>query len=273
MKNAIHMLASSSNRQMNSFVITTEGGKVIVIDGGYREDALDFLEKLRKITGSEKPHVDAWFLTHSHSDHVEAFLEIVEKYSDMVDYDVVYYNFPSAQFLGREDKDAERTAREFASDLHLFVKKACIVSGGDHYDVGDASFDILYTADFEFTHNVCNNSGIMMIMNLGGKKTMFAADCGIEAGEKVLRLYGNDVLKCDICQMAHHGQNGCDKPFYEAVRPEICLWCTPQWLWDNDAGQGYNTYIFKTIVVRGWMEELGVKQNYVTKDGDCVCLL
>ena len=71
----------------------------------------------------------------------------------------------------------------------------------------------------------------------------------------------------DICQMAHHGQNGATKEFYEAVRPEVCFWCAPNWLWDNNAGKGFNTHIWKTVEVRGWMEELGVKQNIVLKDG------
>ena len=34
MKNSIHMLASVDGGQMNSFIVTTEGGAVIVIDGG-----------------------------------------------------------------------------------------------------------------------------------------------------------------------------------------------------------------------------------------------
>ena len=33
MKNSIHMLAGVDGGQMNSFIITTEGGHVIVLDG------------------------------------------------------------------------------------------------------------------------------------------------------------------------------------------------------------------------------------------------
>ena len=67
--------------------------------------------------------------------------------------------------------------------------------------------------------------------------------------------------------MAHHGQNGVKKDFYETVAPTACLWCTPKWLWDNDAGRGYNTHGWKTIEVQGWMEELGVKEHYVLMNG------
>ena len=103
---------------------------------------------------------------------------------------------------------------------------------------------------------------------------MFTGDCGVEAGLKILERYGDSgILKCDICQMAHHGQEGCSREFYEAVSPTECLWCTPDWLWNNDRGNGFNTHFYKTVEVRGWMEEIGVKKNYVTMNGTQVCRL
>lgn len=39
MKNTVYMLDSISGDQMNSFIITTSDGHVIVIDGGYAVDA------------------------------------------------------------------------------------------------------------------------------------------------------------------------------------------------------------------------------------------
>jgi hypothetical protein len=96
---------------------------------------------------------------------------------------------------------------------------------------------------------------------------MFTGDAGVEAGEKALRIYGGSgLLKCDMCQMAHHGQNGCDRPFYEAVSPDVCIWATPSWVWSNVNGTGN----LRTLEVRAWMEELGVKQNYVSWNGTAV---
>lgn len=274
MKNAIHMLKSVTNTQMNSFIITCESGHVIVIDGGWREDAEYFIGYLKEICGMEIPKIDAWFLTHAHSDHVNLFFEILDKHENELQVEKIYYHFPSVQFLAKEDKDAAATATEFYGYLPRFASKACIVSGGDTYKVGDAEFEILYSPDDSFRKNVCNNSSIVFKMTLGGKSVMFTGDCGVEAGEKLLTMYKDSgKLKSDMCQMAHHGQNGCDKPFYEAVSPKICFWCTPDWLWNNDAGRGYNTHCFKTIIVRGWMKELGVEKNYVIKDGTQVCYL
>ena len=74
-------------------------------------------------------------------------------------------------------------------------------------------------------------------------------------------------MKADYVQMAHHGQHGVTKEFYEAVAPTGCFWCAPDWLWNNDAGLGYNTHCFKTVEVQGWMEELGVKEHYILMNG------
>lgn len=275
MKNAIHLLHSQTPIQMESFIITTESGKIIAIDGGHREDARYFVDYLKKLTGEIKPRIDAWFLTHSHKDHVGAFFEVVQNMSDEIEIGKVYYNFPSVQFLLRgRDRSAAETANEFYSLLPLFADKTCIVSGGDTYEIGEAKFEILYTTDSEIISNVTNNSSTVFKMTLGGKTALFLADCGAEAGNKILAKYaGTDMLDCDICQMAHHGQQGVTREFYEAVRPEICLWCAPKWLWENDAGKGFNTHVFKTVEVRGWMEELGVKKNYIDMDGTQICPL
>ena len=91
---------------------------------------------------------------------------------------------------------------------------------------------------------------------------------GAEAGEAMIKDVPASELDSDIVQMAHHGQYGVTKEVYQIISPKICMWNTPQWLWDNDGGGGYNTGNYKTLEVRSWMEEMGVKANYVIKDGD-----
>ena len=270
-QNAIYMLKSVTNIQMNSFVVTTADGKIIAIDGGYRKDADYFLEFMRELTGEGVPHIDAWFLTHAHCDHTDVFFEIVENRPDALTFDKVYYNFPSVQFFTRgphKEPGAAKTAAEFYSLLPKFADKICIVSGGDTYEIGDAKFEILYTTDYSILEHIGNNTSTVFKMTLGGKTALFLGDLEIAAEKKILAAYkGTDMLKCDICQMAHHGQQGVSKEFYAEVRPEVCFWCAPNWLWDNNAGQGFNTHFWKTVEVRGWMEELGVKQNIVLQDG------
>ena len=130
MKHAIHMLKSVTDGQMNSFLITTESGKVIAIDGGRREDADYFLRYLRELTGTQVPHVDAWFLTHPHCDHIDAFMEIMEKHEGELTVDRVYFNFPSAYFMTLEpDYSAADTIGEFYACLPHFADKVCFCFG------------------------------------------------------------------------------------------------------------------------------------------------
>ena len=270
MKNSLTMLASVGHGQMNSFIITTADNKVILIDGGYRADAEKLLSELKRITGSETPHIDAWFLSHPHLDHIGAFNEIIENHFDEISFESIYFSFPSVQFVEKTEPKERKDIADFYADLPKFADRICVVTEGDTYEVGGARFDILYSPDPSFKKNAVNNAGIVFRMTLGGKTFMFLGDAGVEAGEKLLKLHGNS-LKSDYCQMAHHGQNGVDRPVYEAICPDVCLWCTPLWLWNNDAGKGYNTHSWKTVIVRGWMDEIGVKEHYVAKDGD-ICL-
>ena len=56
------------------------------------------------------------------------------------------------------------------------------------------------------------------------------------------------------------------------IRPKLCLWPTPDWLWENDASvfQGPNPGPWKTLETRSWMEHLGYKWHAVMKDGEYV---
>lgn len=264
--NAVHMLKSVRNRICDSFIVTTKDGKVIVIDGGYKTETRYLLEYLRKLTGQKKPHVDAWIISHPHRDHIEAFLDIAENYSDKISVEKVCHGFAPSGFYAETDKSANGLLEQYERLKDRPAEKECILKTGDQFSVGDASFVVLNSFDPEYKN--CNDSSLMFIMILGGKTIMFTGDCGDAAGKKVLERQADlFAVKCDICKMAHHGQNGCGKAFYEAVSPEICLWPTPSWVWDNRKGN------LKTPEVRKWIADLGVKNNVIAKDGTAVMKL
>ena len=91
---------------------------------------------------------------------------------------------------------------------------------------------------------------------------------GEEAGACLMADYTPEQLKSDIVQMAHHGQDGVSQSFYEAVRPEVCLWAAPEWLWNNDHGRGFDTASYMTVTTRLWMAGLQVPYHLCIKDGD-----
>ncbi|MBQ9784340.1 MAG: MBL fold metallo-hydrolase [Clostridia bacterium] len=273
MKNELHMLANVGFWQTMSFIVTTRNGRICVIDGGRREDAQHLLDYLRAVSGSQKPHVDAWFLTHAHDDHIDAFVEIMENRSDECSVGAVYYCFPSIQYFETYEKGSAPTLRDFYALMPRIGGIAHTVSTGDVYRLGDATFEVLQTCDDTVTEDVVNNSSTVLRLTQHGKTLLFLGDAGEAAGARLLARYG-EGLKSDICQMAHHGQDGVARDVYEAIRPETALWCAPAWLWDNDLkGTGFDTSIFLTVRVREWMAEIGTKAHLVAKDGDQVLAL
>lgn len=270
MKSLLCQMGNFSHTQMMGYILRTEDGKIICVDAGTTKDSAHFWEVLKKICGTETPHVDAWFLTHAHNDHLGAFYDVMnDHYGKDLTVDGFYFHMPSMQFIDRYEPEDNVSIHTFYQTLPVFADKAMVVSETDSYQIGEAKVDVLYTSDESFFDNAINNSSIVIRVLMGGKSILFLADLGVEGGAKLLRNYGEN-LKSDFCQMAHHGQNGVEEDVYRAIHPETCLWCAPEWLWNNDKGNGFNTHIWKTVTVRGWMEKLGVRNHIVEKDGDII---
>ena len=121
---------------------------------------------------------------------------------------------------------------------------------------------------FACQENTFNNSSVAYRLEMNDRRILFLGDMGWQAGENLLKVCTPEELKADVVQMAHHGQAGVEQDVYETIAPEICLWPTPQWLWDNELDGVAGAGPYHTLTVRGWMEELGVKQNLSVKDGD-----
>lgn len=128
------------------------------------------------------------------------------------------------------------------------------------------TFKILGIRNPEITNNAINNSSMVIQMKVNHKRILFLGDTGVESSEKLIKNQRKN-LKADILQVAHHGQKGATEELYKIVKPEICLWPTQEWLWDNNFNGTEDFGPWKTKETRKWMEDLKVKQNYVAKDG------
>ena len=80
--------------QMVGYAIVTGNGKIILIDGGYDDDAAYLLRYLKYLAGG-KPTISAWFFTHLHGDHTDAFAEIVKNRFDEIEIDIISLSFTS----------------------------------------------------------------------------------------------------------------------------------------------------------------------------------
>ena len=254
--------------QKMGYIIVTDGGKIIVIDGGYSDESEEFLKLLRAI-GGEKPTISAWFLTHMHGDHIGLFADVIKNHFSEVTIENIYYNFPSRDEIGTYGKGAViPTYDNFFENSHKFKDVVKIVKKDDVIVIEEVKFEILFVPVNRYHEsNNINNSSIVIRMEAEGQSVLFLADLAEPAGTDFIKEVSAEKIKSDIVQMAHHGQYGVKKEVYEVIEPKCCLWCAPDWLWDNDIGGGFNTHVFQTVEVRSWMDELNVKHHIVLKDG------
>ncbi len=276
----LYLLPSVAHTQSMGIVLKSDKG-VAVIDGGTANESLQLEELLSSLGGV----VDGWFLTHPHHDHIQALIGILER--GKIKINKIYYDFPDEEYIARiELRDrrvscvpalkkaiAEAGAKSGAKPGAKSGKKADENSGAE----SDAKSGVkaekpikgkpIYAAGFTFLPlsegkafaDDLNCSSVAYKIKTRGDDVLILGDMNYKRQQELIDEFG-DILPTPIVQMAHHGQQGVNEEFYKLVGPEVCLWCTPRWLWENDpAGKGYDSGPYKTIETRGWIEKIGAK--------------
>ena len=256
-------LSDHSTRQMMGYILKTKNNKIIVIDGGTIDDTENLVEQINKHGGK----VDAWFLTHLHDDHLGAFSNIAN--DKQIQIEKIYCSFN--EYSWYEENEPARA--DFSKQILEILKQDNIkdkvedVSLNQNINIDDIKIEILGIRNPEITENAGNEQSMVVKFDTGKTTFLVLGDTGVKSSEKLLNTQ-KEKLKSDIVQMAHHGQSGATKELYEQINPTICMWPTPEWLWNNDSGEGKGSGPWKTLETRQWMEELKAKNNYVEKDGD-----
>jgi len=81
----VYQIAPEKNTLTQGYVIKTANDKIVVIDGGVDSKKLDTYlpQTIRQILGKEEGeafHVDAWFLSHPHNDHIFELAKMLNGY-------------------------------------------------------------------------------------------------------------------------------------------------------------------------------------------------
>jgi beta-lactamase superfamily II metal-dependent hydrolase len=258
-------LPSQTGGQMNSYVMQTVNGKVIVIDGGYEGDA-PYLKGFLAAIGN---HVDMWFVSHQHTDHIDALTAILKNPGDLK-IDKIYGSILDTQWIkAYEAEECLKTTVDFNEALKAAQKELTELTLGQVIKIDKITIEVLGIKNPEILvdDNILNNSSVVMRVWDTHKSILFTGDLGAEGGQKLMKGPYRNRLKSDYVQMAHHGQNGVDEDFYKAVSPKYCIWPTPLWLWDNNSGKGKGSGTWKTLEVRCWMDKLNVQKHYRLFDG------
>ncbi len=261
-------VANRSWVQMMSYIVDTPEGKTIVIDGGHlcQEDG-EHLYNLIKERGGK---VDLWIITHAHDDHFGALSWL---FANKPDLDIVIekmcFNFPPLEwFKTVENGGSYEKVKLFLEQLETYGVKPEKLIKGDMLECGGVSIEVLMDCENYEEYNNINDTSVPIMVHFPKKEVLFLGDLYITGGINLLAACGPEKIKCDIVQMAHHGQNGVDKDIYEAISPKVCLYTAPDWLWDNDNGGGKGSGPWRTLETRGWMDEIGVEHSCPCAYGD-----
>lgn len=250
-----------------STLFRSPSGRIVMVDGGWGADGEFLLDKIKRLGGV----VDTWFLTHAHRDHYRALGEILKKPGcGGLKIGRVVHNFVPLDFIAEVSPSGLPHVREFLDDLARSGIAVERPAAGRIYDFGEGlSFECLNEPDLSMRRDAINNSSVCYRVVNAEKSVLVTGDVSEEMGAKMLATLPPEKLKSDVCFLSHHGQMGASKEFYAVVRPEICIWPTPQWLWDNDLGgtHGPGSGPFRTNYTKCWMQDLGVKRQFLlTRD-------
>ena len=247
------------------YIIRTRNNKLIIVDSGYPDDAelvYSYIEKFGNGT------VDYWFITHPHEDHCGAMIELLKSDKEF-NINNLCYNVLSLEYYEKNDPrgyESEKNFYEILSNNKINNKIIC--KQDQEIEIDNLKCDIIRVANPEIETTEGGNESSMVFKFTAtdvNKSMIFLGDIYKKSSEEIMER--PELLKADGVQMAHHGQNGSPKEVYEAIAPDICFFNCPEWLYNNDNGEGYNSGKWKTIEVRGWVDELGAK-SYKAFEGD-----
>ena len=250
----IYQLTNTTPVQMMGYVIKTDDGKVIVIDGGCHGQS----EELYHVLETAGKDVDLWILTHIHDDHFGAITDLFENHTDITVKE--FWRNRNDDILCDMDDESVAGEKEwygFEEKYNLNFYSPII---GDKKLVGTVSVEILGIDNPEIKGpNIINDQSMVIKLTEDGFSFLILGDLGVFGGRKLRQMQG-ECLRADAVQMAHHGQRGVDRDVYELIAPKYAFWPTPKWLWDNTEylGKGKpGDGPFKTPEVIEWMRQLG----------------
>ncbi len=238
------------------YIVTLEDGTFVIVDGGWNRatavsDIWTALNSVYKNVWGKEPtkeqpiHIRAWYVTHSHSDHIMGFQDLYGQYKDtgLIVVDELIGNFPDKSSLLNGAYDvlwANDNLSYLTDDLDLDYNK---VFAGQTLHFANLEMEVLMTFSDHAPRAIDNandtNTVIKFIIHHKDApdvtNTMLVlGDSMLYSSRHLCAMYG-DYLKSDTVQLAHHGNVGCDQAVYTLSQPTA--------IWYPHHSGGYNSYV------------------------------
>ena len=229
--------APPDERQHMFYTITDQRGRLVVIDGGWEDEA----DQVRSVINSLGGHVNAWIITHPHPDHVGALNDILAHYNEeKIRIDHIYtVKVREARYRETaEYYDDYASYEKFSTHCKNLGDMVTYLKENDEIDLIGLKMKVFSAWDErvdQFENNECNQGSMMFRLAGREKSILFCADVQKEMEAYILPAHA-DELASDYVQLAHHGNWGLTKAFYDLVNPIGAFFDGPASIIDTEDG-------------------------------------
>ncbi len=261
----ITQYASVTGNQSMAYSITDPKGRLIMIDGGWEQDA----NYIRNIIKSEGNHVYAWIVTHPHPDHVGALNKILSNNSTGIRIDHIYTPKVNGKRYEETKRDSDRIeAYRTFNKLTQKMNNVSQLKEGDHFSSLGLTFTILHAWDKEvdsLSSALCNNGSLMFMVNGEQEKMLFCADTEKTIQSSIISRHKGE-LAANYVQAAHHGNWGLTTQFYDIVQARIAFFDAPSYIVSDTSGK------YDAPVLKAHLQKAGTKIYYYSSAPNTVTL-
>ena len=191
-------------------MLMTLGDHSMFVDLGPKS-CLPYIKELIELAGID--HVDSFFNTHPHLDHIGGFKPLVDSGFPVGEMMTLFPHDLIANFV------LQVRAVNAANEHHIPIVD---IKDQDQIPFGGAELTVYKIPDKYITREYpINDQSAMLMVRYGECSVLLSGDLEIRGQLKMVELYG-DRLKADILKTPHHG-NPLKPVFYKTVDPEFCF--------------------------------------------------
>ncbi len=292
----ISALALEQDNVGMGYVMLLEDGRFVILDGGRADESAARLWQMltamhKRVYGEDttKPiHIAAWVITHSHGDHYETFLLFCEQHkNDAVQIDYLLGNFPAKMpNYNAFGPEANFTEKVKGGNGIFPGCKYVRIHTGERYYFANLEIEVLCTQEdvnplrieifndtsctLRFTMCATDVNGTPVADDAATVTSIWAADSYVLDSRFMTAMYG-DYLRSDMVQVAHHGNIGCESPFYRCIRP-TAIWFPHVHSAFLSYTDGHNTKSWQNVVDHDLVFGIGTVAYAFVSDVNCVAL-
>ncbi|MBE6712997.1 MAG: MBL fold metallo-hydrolase [Ruminococcaceae bacterium] len=204
----------------NSFVIQLKNGNFILCDGGRRADARYLLDYLEALTPAEKkPVVEAWLISHAHSDHCGALCELRGDLAKRICVEGIYYSIAGDTLYQKAQGTRVDTANMLLAAKGLkdalgnptaFYRPQT----GQKYYFSDLVIEVVHSQE-QLLRDVAtkdiNETSTWFMLCAEGQKCLLTGDGEKGCMTALMENYTKEYLSLDMMTLMHHGYNTMDE--------------------------------------------------------------